>query len=223
MKHFILFCLFISSFEVVGQLGNNFYVTSANGIAFNSYADYLRNLNKSTFRPGFAMGYLSNLNKSSSQVFPISIGGEFGYQGMGSTDVESQVNGIFTNSNSLFWLNGVARYRPNPREERLNSFFDIAAGFRWQSSSVSQVFSEETLRLASQTRGGMNYSFGLGLDIARKEGKFIELGIYWRGAPRIRQLLPSSILIDSNGNVNYAFGLLGINQLEFRLGFLRMN
>lgn len=193
--------------------------------ATGQYKTYLTDVDALSPKFGLNAGFLVNPKKSSLEYFPITIGGEFGFTGLGTSSVPSQIGGSFTEGSTAYWLNFVSRYRPFVGLAKLNPFMEVQVGPKLHSTRVlEQVSVEEVLKIAGLNSWSKNYGIGVGFDWLYNPKKqtrnHIEVAVYYFHGEATRRLIRGRSNIDAAGFVNTATGIVPSHSWQIRFGII---
>lgn len=182
------------------------YLAGFGSFANGKFAQSLQKSNANTQSFGGLFGLVSKLG--TDVTFPVSVGGEVGIQGLGAGTVDNRTFvGEFRTSNTAYWLNAVARYRPMYWASVINPFLDLSVGPKVISTGVFEQFGpEEYTRIDGKTTVVLNTTVGggIGIKLPSQEGtiQYLDIGVYYQqtGATKIVErntvtLLPGNELI----------------------------
>lgn len=199
------------------------YASIQIGNAIGNYASVLKNDKAPRTSGGVVVGYLANPygNKRPSTVF---VGGELGIQfdGNENLNVLATNGGDFKANYYQYWLNGVARYRPILSSTRFNPFLDVFTGYRSIVMAVNeQLGDEETERLYTKRKGGLNYGLGIGTGIklfGQLKNAYLDVAIYYQQSDAGRLVRRNSVYVDNKYDAQFTTVLVKPNQFNIRVG-----
>lgn len=197
------------------------YISGVNSWASGKYKTSLRSSGANITDFGILFGYLKKVKPEVD--FPLMIGGEIGYQNQGAGTVDAQIGGDFRSSNSCFWLNGVARYRPVFWSARINPYLDVSAGPKVVSAGIYEQFNaEEYTRLDGKTSVVFNTTVGIGLGVKiptpQARSVYFDMGLYYQQTSPTKIVERNSVYIDSNSQIGYRQQITPINNTQLRFG-----
>lgn len=204
------------------------YIVGNAGIPSGSYKSYLDQTDDFKTNYGLSFGYLVNPRKRIDYDFPIMIGGEFGFQGLGTDIVRSDVGGSFSNRHAAYWFNFVGRYLPMKQAERFKPFLEAQIGPKLHSSRIFEQFSaEEVFKIDGLNSWSRNYALGGGVDFKlnpkNTSNTHMELSFFYFYGEKTKRMLRNSALIDIDGFSNYTVGLESSQHFQIRLGIIGLD
>ncbi|SOE19934.1 hypothetical protein SAMN06298216_0433 [Spirosomataceae bacterium TFI 002] len=220
--------LMLIGFTAKSQERQAFYFIGNAGIPSGSYKTYLQQTDDFKANFGLSAGYLVNPRKKTDYSFPILVGGEIGFQGLGSDFVPSDVGGSFSSRHTAYWFNFVSRYLPIKDSERFKPFVEFQFGPKLQSSKIfEQVSSEESYKVDGFTSWSRNYGLGGGMDFKlnprNRSKSYMEISLFYFYGEKSKRMLRNSALIDGGGFSNYAVGLASSQNWQIRLGIIGLD
>ncbi|AWV97324.1 hypothetical protein [Arcticibacterium luteifluviistationis] len=226
MRYFLVLVVLICCFKANAQEVDkgSWYVHLVSGSAAGDYKTYLKNYNRKTSKIGFDGGFLFNLQRKSGVNSPVQVGAELGFMPWGTDNVDSQVGGSFSNSHRSIWINGVVRYRPILSASTINPFFDLFVGPEFIKSNITEVLSSgETTNIIKVGNTTKNYGLGAGLGIKREnrngELRYIDIGLYYQYAEKVRSIRRNSAFILSDGSTDYEETIIKPTTIQVKIGF----
>lgn len=201
---------------------NTTYLSGFGSFANGRYANSLKASDYKVQSFGGVFGYLHKLGKDITS--PISLGGEFGIQGLGAGTVNSQLGGEFRTSNTAYWLNAVARYRPIYWTNFINPFVDLSVGPKVISTGIFEQFSaEEYTRIDGKSSVVFNTTIGggLGLKLPNKEGRVIyfDIGVYYQQTGTTKIIERNTVTLLQSNEIIYRQQVTPLNNTQVRFGF----
>lgn len=194
---------------------------------FGSFASgkYARSLESADFKTQSWGGIFGYLTKPSKDIaFPIAVGGEFGIHGLGAGNVDNQTfAGNFRTTNTAYWLNAVARYRPIYWSSKINPFIDLAVGPKLISTGIFEQFSEEeSVRIDGKSSVTLNTTIGAGVGIRlpNNEGKtiYLDVGVYFQQTGSTRIVEQNSVTLFANNELGFREQVTPLNNTQIRVG-----
>lgn len=221
----LLICLV--SFQLEAQTSVDKYSLYYGGmlsVAAGKYKNMLTKSNEGITDGGFQLGVL--FNSSKQQTSPLFLGGEFGFLGNGSDGVKSFVGGTFSVSNTMWWLNGVARYRPITTATKVNPFVDVAFGPKIISSGIfEKVGEEEYSKIDGKTRmvSNQGIALGIGFLLPSKSNPrpYLDISLNYQHSRTAKLIERNSVLITNSGNVAYREVATPTTNWQFRVNITR--
>lgn len=225
MRYFLVLVAFICLKAKAQEVDKgSWYFHLVSGSAAGDYKTYLERFDRKTSKIGFDGGFLFNLQRKSGVNSPVQIGAELGFMPWGTDGVDSQVGGSFTNSHRSFWINGVARYRPILSASKINPFFDLFIGPEFVTSNITEILaSNETTNIIKVAKTTKNYGLGAGIGIKRINGngelRYVDIGLYYQYAEKVRSIRRNSAFILSDGSTDYQETIIKPTTIQVKLGF----
>lgn len=198
------------------------YVSGFGSFANGKYARSLESVDFKTQSWGGTFGYLTKPSKDIA--FPVAVGGEFGIHGLGAGSVDNQTFvGSFNTTNTAYWLNAVARYRPIYWSSKINPFVDVAVGPKIISTGIFEQFSEEeSIRIDGKTSVTLNTTIGAGVGIRlpNNEGKtiYLDVGVYYQQTGSTRIVEQNSVTLFANNELGFREQVTPLNNTQIRVG-----
>lgn len=226
IRSLVLFVLI--GFSASSQDRKAWYIVGHGGLPSGSYKSYLNQTDDLKTNYGLSVGYLINPRKRIDYSFPIMIGGEVGFQSLGTDIVRSDVGGSFTNRHSAYWFNFVGRYLPMKDAERWKPFVEVQVGPKLHSSRIFEQFSaEEVFKIDGFNSWSRNYAIGGGMDFKlnpkNTSNTHMELSLFYFYGEKTKRMLRNSALIDADGFSNYTVGLASSQHFQLRLGIIGLD
>ena len=203
---------------------SNLYLSGLASFASGKYAKSIEKTNFSTQSFGGVFGYVYNPWKKNDLTFPVSVGGEFGIVALGSGRVENRTSiSEFRSSNTSYWLNVVARYRPIYWTNIVSPFVDLAFGPKIISTGVYEQFNEEEYdRLTGKTNVVFNTTLGAGIGVKmpNPEGNtvYFDVGIYYQQTNPTRIVERNSVIVFSRNDIDFREQVTPLNNAQIRVG-----
>lgn len=203
------------------------YKSSTYLSGFGSYANgkYARSLAASTNKTQSFGGVLGYLYKPSQDItFPISVGGEFGIQGLGAGTVDNRtLTGEFRTSNTAYWLNAVTRYRPIYWTNLINPYLDLSVGPKIISTGIYEQFNaEEYSRIDGKTSVTLNTTVGggLGIKIPNNDGRtiYFDIGVYYQQTTSTKIVERNTVTLFTDNTIDYRLQVTPLNNAQLRFG-----
>ncbi len=198
------------------------YLTGFGSFANGKFARSLQASNAKTQSFGGVFGLLFKLG--TDVTFPVSVGGEFGIQGLGAGTVDNRTfTGDFRTSNTAYWLNAVARYRPIYWSNVINPFLDLSVGPKVVSTGIFEQFSpEEYSRIAGETAVVLNTTVGggIGIKLPSSEGtiQYLDIGVYYQQTGATKIVERNTVTLLPNNELIFRQQVTPLNNTQVRLG-----
>ena len=234
MRFLISFIFCITIIQAVAQEQQPKYIEDKYSYFFNltlgnalgNYRTILKEGNKSGGKIGASAGIVFN-PYGRKKASPVFYGIEGGIQADGKEYPTTSYSGDFRVTNTAFWLNGLARYRPILWSSKFNPYADAFVGAKLiQTSLVEQLNEDESETLKRWTTVTPNYGIGVGVGIklfGSMKNSYLDIGIYYQQADATRIVRPNTIEIDNNFEYKSKQVLTTTNQLVIKVGITGFN
>jgi hypothetical protein len=233
----VLLCIFFCAgfLQAVAQQGQqpkyiedkySYFIALSMGNAVGNYKTILKEGNKAGTKFGLTGGVLFN-PYGRKKASPVFYGVEIGFQGDGREDPITTYSGDFRVSNTSYWMNGLARYRPVLWSSKINPYADAFFGAKViQTSLVEQLNEDESETLERWTKVTPNYGLGVGVGIklfGSMKNAYLDIGIYYQQADATKIVKPNTVEIDNNFEYKSKQVLTTTNQWVVKVGITGFN
>ncbi|WP_259016126.1 hypothetical protein [Emticicia fluvialis] len=227
-----IFCLIVT--KAVAQTQQPKYIEDKYSYFFNltlgnalgDYRTVLKEGNKSGGKFGVSAGILLN-PYGRKKASPVFYGLEGGIQADGKEYPITSYNGDFRVTNTSFFLNGIARYRPILWSSKFNPYADAFAGAKLIQTGLVELLNEdESETLKRWAKVTPNYGIGVGVGIklfGAMKNSYLDIGIYYQQADATKIVKPNTVEIDNNFEYKSKQILTTTNQLLIKIGITGFN